>query len=463
MKNWPLRWKIALYAASLGVAATLSGAATTWFLMRRSEIRRFDQRLILDAQELFRDIANFGSGWTTNQNAIQEIFVPLSLRNRIVEIRGRNGEVLYLSPNLRQPIGDDGIEQIHTRTVEDRRVRIGSFHQADLTAFVGSDLREINKLGRDILFGMIGAIPTVLIVVAIGGFWVANRALGPVEEIRQAAARITPKRLDERLPVPAANDEISGLIRVLNETFDRLQRSFEQSIRFSADASHHLKTPLAILRAGIEEILVDPASSEKQQTRANNLLDQVHHLTSVSDNLLLLARADSGRLELKREQFDFHEILDGARDDLETLAKGENISIETETNRPVSIVADRFSISLIVQNLIDNAVKYNRRGGAIRVILRTLNGQIELRVANKGEPIPEERTPHIFERFYRVRGHHGVAGQGLGLSIARELALAHGGELSLVRSDPEWTEFRLILPREIKENLTKTFAAGRTG
>ena len=447
MKHWPLRWKIALYAAGLGVAATVSGAATTWLLMRRAEIQTFDQRLILDSQELFRDIANFGSGWATNQHAIEEIFVPLSLRNRIVEIRGKNGQVLYLSPNLHQSIADDGIENIHARIIENRHVRIGTFHQGELTAFVGSDLREINALARDILVGMLGAIPTVLIVVAIGGYWVANRALGPVEEIRQAAARITPKRLDERLPVPGANDEISGLIRVLNETFDRLQRSFEQSIRFSADASHHLKTPLAILRGGIEEILLDPSSSEKQQTRANNLLDQVRHLTSVSENLLLLARADSGRLELKREKFDFHEVLDGAREDLETLAKGENISIEADIDRPVSIEADRFSLSLIVQNLIDNAIKYNRRGGAVRVKLESDNGKVCLTICNKGEPIPKERIDHIFERFYRVGSQPRVRGQGLGLSIARELALAHGGELSLVRSDPEWTEFRLILPR----------------
>jgi signal transduction histidine kinase len=301
-------------------------------------------------------------------------------------------------------------------------------------------------LGRDILFGMFGAIPTVLLVVAIGGRWVSNRALGPVEEIRQAAARITPKHLDERLPLPPAKDEIAGLVTVLNDTFERLQRSFEQSIRFSADASHHLKTPLAVLRAGIEEILTDPASSEKQQARANALLEQVRHLTSVSENLLLLARADSGRLELKREKFDFYEVLDGACDDMETLAKQEDISIQTEIDRAVFVVADRFAISLIVQNLIDNAIKYNRRGGAIRLRLRNLDGQVELTVANKGEPIPSERASHIFERFYRVGSHRTVRGQGLGLSIARELAFAHGGELALVRSDPEWTEFCLRLP-----------------
>ena len=449
MKYWPLRWKIALYAASMGVVATFAGAATTWSLMRRSEIRTFDQRLTVDGNELIRDIENFGSGWSTNQTAIKEIFVPLALRNRLIEIRGKNSEILYRSPNLHEPIADDGIAEVHGRIVEHRRVRMGTFRKGDLTAYVGADLREINELGRDILIGMLGAIPTVLIVVAIGGRWVANRALGPVEEIRQAAARITPKQLHERLPVPEAKDEISGLVRVLNDAFDRLERSFQQSIRFSADASHHLKTPLAVLRAGIEQILTDPKSSSEQQNRANALLDQVHLLTSVSENLLLLARADAGRLELKRTKFDLHEVLDGARDDMEALARTEDISIETDMeDQKIDIVGDRFAISLIVQNLIDNAIKYNRRGGAICLRLRSLDGKVEISVANKGEPIPKERAEHIFERFYRARAHDTRTGQGLGLSIARELALAHGGDLALVRSDAEWTEFLLTLPRE---------------
>ena len=111
------------------------------------------------------------------------------------------------------------------------------------------------------MYGMLAAIPTVLILIVIGGRWVAGKAIAPVEEIRQAAAQITAQRLDQRLPVPPTGDEIAGLIEVLNAAFERLQRSFEQSVRFSADASHHLKTPIAVLRAGIEEIMADPTGS----------------------------------------------------------------------------------------------------------------------------------------------------------------------------------------------------------
>jgi len=447
MKRWPLRWKIALYAAGFGIVATIAGAVSTWTLMRRSEIAAFDRRLTLDAQELFRDVENFEGGWNNNQRTFREEFVPLALKDHLIEIRGPNKEALYLSPNLDGSLLSDGIEKFHTRKIDNRTVRIGTFHRGPLMLHVGADLKEVNQIGRDIIFGMFGAIPTVLVVVAIGGRWVARRALGPVEEIRQAAARISPRHLNERLPVPPAKDEIAGLVSVLNKTFEHLQRSFEQSIRFSADASHHLKTPLAILRAGIEEILTDPKSSAMQQARANALLDQVHHLTSVSDNLLLLARADAGRLDLERREFDLRAVLDGACDDARTLAEDTGIKVETTIADHLPIVGDPFAIGLIVQNLIDNAIKYNQRDGCIRLMAQACDGQVEVAVANKGKPIPKERAEQIFERFYRARSNQRAPGQGLGLSIARELAIAHGGQLSLVRSDSDWTEFRLTLPR----------------
>ncbi|HMG03977.1 MAG TPA: ATP-binding protein [Chthoniobacterales bacterium] len=446
MKRRPLRWKIAFYAAALGVVATLAGAATTWTVMRYWEIKAFDRRLALDARELFRDVENFEGGLANNRRAFQEKFVPLALRSRLVEIRGPNGEVLYRSPEVRDSM-DDGIEGIHTRVIDGRRVRMGTFHWNELTLRVGADMREVDQIGSDILFGMLAAIPTVLVVIGIGGRWVARKALAPVEAIREAASRITVRNLDQRLPVPPAEDEIAGLIAVLNQTFERLQRSFEQSERFSLEASHHLKTPISVLRAGIEEILVDPDTPEKQQARAEALLNQVHQLTSIAEDLLLLARSDAGRLQLQREEFNLSEVLDGVCDDARALAEPAGLTVEAKLPPSLPLVADRRAIALIVQNLVENAVKYNAPQGCIRIDARVTNGDAEVTVRNNGEPISPEKAPHIFERFYRARSDARISGQGLGLSIACELAKAHHGELTLVSSDKEWTEFRLRLPR----------------
>ena len=443
MKRWPLRWKLALYAAALAVVATLAGAMTTWIVMRFSEVAAVDRQLKKDAQQFFHNVQSSAHDRATTQ----EQLAPLAASDRFVELRGLKGELLYRSPNLRQPILDDGIENFHTRTVDGRTLRIAEFRESGLTLRVGADLAEINRIGWHIILGMFAAIPTVLIVITIGGRWVARQALAPVEAIRQAASRITVQNLDQRLPVPSATDEIAGLIAVLNATFERLQRSFEQSVRFSAEASHHLKTPISVLRAGIEEILTDPDTPAKQQARADALLHQIHQLTSIAENLLLLARADAGRLDLHREEFDLTEVLDGVCDDARALAEPEGLKIEVDLPPDLPLVADRRAVALIVQNLVENAIKYNEPRGCICIRARAANGEAEVMVKNKGEPIPPERAPHIFERFYRGRSDGRTPGQGLGLSVACELARAHGGDLDLVRSDSEWTEFRLWLPR----------------
>lgn len=447
MKRWPLRWKLAVYAAALAVIATIAGATTTWTIMRYWELHAFDQRLALDAQELFRDVENFEGGLATNSRVFQEKFVPLALKDRLIEIRGENGQLLYLSPNVPGAALSDGIEKIHTRKIDGHRVRMGTFHWKSLTLSVGADMNEVNQIGWDIIVGMFGAIPTVLIVITIGGWWVAKKALAPVEAISQAASRITVQNLDQRLPVPETEDEIAELITIMNSTLDRLQRSFEQSVRFSAEASHHLKTPITVLRVGIEEILTDPETPAKQQARADALLHQVHQLTSIAENLLLLARADAGRLDLHKETFDLSEVLKGMCEDASAMAEAEGHEVEGNLPDELPIVADRRAVSLIVQNLLENAIKYNQPEGCICISAHGVDGQVEVRVKNNGDPIPPERAPHIFERFYRGRSDARIPGQGLGLNIACELAKAHGGGIELVRSDEEWTEFRLWIPR----------------
>ena len=446
MKRWPLRWKLALYAATLAVVATLAGATTTWLIMRFWELKAFDQRLALDAQELFRDVENFEGGPATNSRVFQEKFVPLALKDRFIEIRAASGEILYRSANIPASGMQDGRENIHTRKIEGHNVRMGTFHWNGLILSVGADMKEVNRIGWDIVLGMFGAIPTVLIVITIGGRWVARQALAPVEAISQAASRISFHNLDQRLPVPPASDEIAELIAVLNRTLDRLQRSFEQSVRFSAEASHHLKTPISVLRVGIEEILTDPDTPAKQQTRADALLHQVHQLTSIAENLLLLARADAGRLDLHREPFDLSDVLRGMCEDASAVAEAEGLEVEAKLPDDLPLVADRPAVSLIVQNLLENAIKYNEAEGCICIYARRVNDVAEITIKNNGEPIPPERAPHIFERFYRARSDGRIPGQGLGLSIACELAKAHGGKLELVRSDKEWTEFLLTLP-----------------
>src|SRR5581483_7719359 len=451
MKHWPLRWKIALYSALLAIAATLGGAVTTWFVMRHAEIAAFDRRLMLDADEFFRDVEHFEGSRTTSGFVFNEVLVPLSLRQHLVEVTDSNGTLLYLSPRLHKPFPRDGIKEFHNHRIQGKTVRVAEFTQNGLTLLAGDDLTQINQIGWEIFLAMLGAIPTVLLITLFGSAWVAGKAIAPVEEIRQAARTITAQRLDQRLPVPPTKDEIAGLIEVLNETFERLQRSFEQSVRFSADASHHLKTPIAVLRAGVEEILADATCSENTQACAEALLQRTHHISSVVDNLLLLSRADAGRLELLKTEFDLGEVLEGVLDDAHILAEPLGLEVEADIQKDLRLIADRTFVAMIAQNLMENAAKYNIPGGRIRVEARTVNSSVEMIVGNTGEGIPKDRTGQLFERFYRVRADGRVPGHGLGLSLSRELARAHGGDVELVRSDSTWTEMRMRLPRSLND------------
>jgi two-component system heavy metal sensor histidine kinase CusS len=436
-----------MWAALFAFSASIICVWATWILLRHQEVQALDRRLATDAQELFRDIENFQG--VNKRLEVTERFVPLALRDRLVEVRGRTGELLYLSPNLSAPVLKDGVEEFHTREIAGRLVRVGVFRDNELTLHVGADLKDIEQLGWEIARSQVIVIPVVLLLIAAGSWLLGSIALTPIERIRRAAERITAERLDERIHSQGPSDEIGRLIDVLNATFERLQGSFEQAARFSADASHQLKTPIAVLRAGIDEILDKDGISPDQRDRVADLLQQTRRLTSVAENLLLLSRADTGRLGLRATSFELRKVLEGSLEDAHILGEKSSLEIEARIPETLPITGDREMISLTLQNLVENAVKYNRPGGKILLSAQKSGEEVEVCVGNSGPGIPAERAPHIFKRFYRARGDEQIPGHGLGLSIARELARAHGGDLTLTESREDWTEFCLRLGKPL--------------
>jgi signal transduction histidine kinase len=225
----------------------------------------------------------------------------------------------------------------------------------------------------------------------------------------------------------------------LEITSEELQRS----MRFSADASHQLKTPVTVLRAGLEELLAGEKLAPDAREEISTLVHQTLRLTGVIEDLLLLSRLDSGRLQLELRVLDLSPLIDAWLDDLSALSDGLEIDVEMKRSSELLIVGDRRYAPLILQNLLENARKYNRPGGRIRIEARVSDRELFLTIGNTGRAIPPAVQAHIFERFHRGEVGENIPGHGLGLNLARELARLHGGELRLVRSDETWTEFEV--------------------
>jgi signal transduction histidine kinase len=292
----------------------------------------------------------------------------------------------------------------------------------------------------------VGVISTISVLVFCGGLFLVRHVLRPVSAMTVAAERISAQAPDERLPLPSSEDEIARLSTVLNESFDRLQRAYNSAARFSADASHQLKTPIAVLRAGLEELRMCDYLQPQDRETVDTLLQQTRRLTTLVEDLLLLAQADAGRLKLDPMPLDLVPLLGVVLDDTEVLGMERDLVITLNVPDHLFAKADPRRVKIILQNLTENAVKYNYKGGKIRINARREGNWIAVSVANTGGAIPEQYRDRLFERFNRAGMGENIKGHGLGLNIARELARAHGGDLSLIRSEGSWTEFSLRLP-----------------
>jgi signal transduction histidine kinase len=266
-------------------------------------------------------------------------------------------------------------------------------------------------------------------LLLLGGFvasqFVASRFSVPVEKL----AVDSEKNLAQRQRVEAA----------LASTSQELERS----TRYSADASHQLKSPVTVLRAGIETLLAREDFKPEVYDELSSLLHQTYRLTGVIDDLLLLSRMDAGHLQIEPQPVNLSELIDEWLDDLGALPDSPEVAIEKSFPAKLYIAGERPYTSLIVQNLLENARKYNRPGGRIQVAARQASNEVALNIGNTGHPIAASAQEHLFQRFQRGPTGGAVSGHGLGLNVAWELARLHGGDLRLVRSYDDWTEFEV--------------------
>lgn len=295
--------------------------------------------------------------------------------------------------------------------------------------------------------------PLVALVTAALGYWLAGRALQPVQVLTDEVDAITDGRsLHRRLAVPMSRDEIARLALTLNGMLARLEQSFGSLHRFTADASHELKTPLMVLRAGVERALTHPATPPEIFGSLDETLEQINRMTEMVENLLTLARADEGRAPLAVEECDLRDLVLEASETAGMLAEANEIVVATNVpEEPVTIAVDRHRIRELLLNLITNAVKYTGQGGRIGIELTDRATEVSIVVRDSGIGIAPGDLPHIFERFWRAdpaRSRTGERpGTGLGLAITKWIAEAHGGSITVQSRPGRGTAFTVTIPR----------------
>lgn len=338
-----------------------------------------------------------------------------------------------------------------TKVIDGNSWRVGRFTNRFASVFVGVDLasfhEEVRRMREVFLWAVFGGIG----LSAVVGWLVASKAIRPVNRIVATAEQVTAKGLDQRIPLTAREDkEFVRMVEVLNAMMERLERSFHQAVRFSADASHELKTPLSVMRGEVERGLRECAPGSDEEQRLLNLNEEVHRLNKITEALLMLSRADAGTMPLERVTFDLSQALQGFCEDAEIMCQDQGLTLRTSIAEGLKVHADRALLLSVLHNLVSNAIKYNQEDGRVTIALREQGALVCVEVANTGPGIPIEVRPHIFHRFFRgddarTRRQDGF---GLGLNIAHEIVQAHGGTLRLLDGGGEsMTRFAVILPQ----------------
>ena len=316
----------------------------------------------------------------------------------------------------------------------------------EVTLSIAHNLAGLRAETQRFLHAFLVAVPLGLLLIVTGGWLIGHLALRPVTLIARTAESVTAARLDARIPEGEADTEFQHLIALINSMLERLERSFRQATRFSADAAHELKTPLAVLQAQIERTLQRSADDSEEQRNYAEQLEELQRLKSILRKLLLLSQADAGEMPLSLAPINLADRVRSAENDVVMLAPGRKIHIETPAELVVQ--ADDDLLAQIIGNLISNAVKFGDPEGLIDIKLAEQDWQAVLTVSNTGVPIPQADHSKVFDRFYRADAARSrdIEGSGLGLSLAREMARAHGGDLTLLCSDSTLTTFSLRLP-----------------
>ncbi len=315
---------------------------------------------------------------------------------------------------------------------------------------VGESLSPLSNTMRSVVIELLLIAPFVLLLGAIGSYWLSAHAFAPIKRLTRIARRIEVGDLHERVPVPHSKDEVHSLALTFNEMIERLDKAFTRQRRFVADASHELRTPVAAIRSMTDVALAQnkPVDSEEYLTILRDVNVQAEQLGHLIGDLLELARTDENHLLLEREPVRLDLLTADVAATIETLAAEHGITVEVVTRGPVMVLGDEVRLIQVLMNLIDNAIAYTNAGDKVVLEVGIQNQKACLSIRDTGIGIAAEHLEHIFERFYRVdpARSRAVGGTGLGLAIVEWIIHAHDGNISVESQVGKGTTFTVTLP-----------------
>jgi heavy metal sensor kinase len=469
-----VRIRLTLWYTAVLTAVLLLLATAVYFVFKQNAIRRTDASAIEQADSFLKTVdaeMSDPSGPESLESSVEAAIAEHRFRDTMFFVIDQSGSLLASSNetssllNQTRATNETGLAALRRigsngrtfQTVRFGRARFRGYFRAfsverkECKLIVLQSLHPQEEFLETLTSAFFLIIPLAVLLAASGGYFLARRSLAPVAAMGMQAGHIGADNLHERLQIQHPADELGQLAQSFNALLDRLDLAFEQQRRFVADASHELRTPVAILYGESEVTLSQPERTPQEYRESLSILRaESRRLKHIVEDLFTLARADSGQLPLALSAFYLDELAAECIHNARTLASAKKISLNCSAEKDLLVRADEALVRRMILNLIDNAIKYTPPGGEVHVACENREPNVVVTVSDSGEGIPLELQSRVFERFFRVdeaRSRTENGGAGLGLSISRWIAEAHGGSLQLTGSIPGSTVFTVALPK----------------